>query len=231
MCYTFPMNKLKGIINKVRDFFGKMFHKNKPGILSKLKLGKLNKIGKKGILLVVLALILGLMFYFRGLFISAVVNGHPISRFAVIQKLEKSTGKETLDNMITEELIYQEAKKLNALPTDAEIATEVQKVKTQYGKQFDSLLSFNKMTLKDLEERLRLEKTLEKIFADKIAVTEAEITQYMTDNKASIPANMSAEEAKTAAEQQLKSQKLGVEFQKWIEKVKATSNINYLVKY
>jgi hypothetical protein len=228
------MNKLKGIIKKVRDFFGKIFHKGKPGISGVLTKLKLDKLGKKGVFLVVVALVLGLLFYFRGLFISVVVNGQPISRFAVIQKLEKSGGKETLDNMITEALIYQEAKKLNTTATDMEITAEVNKLRTQIkesGQDLNTLLAFQKMTLKDLEEQIKLQKTVEKILADKVAVTEAEITQYMTDNKASLPTNMTPEETKAAVVQQLKSQKLGVEFQKWIEKVKATSNINYLVNY
>jgi uncharacterized coiled-coil protein SlyX len=225
------MNKVKQIIKKVKNFFGKVFHKEKPCFFSKFKVNKANK---TGVALVVLAIILGTLYYFRGLFISAVVNGQPISRFSVINKLEKQSGKSIVDGMITEKLIYQEAKKLNAIPSDDEIKKEVEKVRTQIknsGQDLNTLLAFQKMTIKDLEAQVRLQKTVEKILADKVAVTEEEITKWITDNKNTIPANMKQEEVRTAAEQQIKSQKLGTEFQKWLEKVKATSDIKYLVTY
>jgi hypothetical protein len=222
------MNKVKEIIKKVKSFLSRVFHKRKLSIFSKFK------VGKTGIILVVLAIILGTLYYFRGLFLAAVVNGQPITRLSVIRTLEKTSGKSTLDSIITEALIYQEAKKLNALPTDAEIKTEVDKLTKQLkasGQDLNTLLAFQNMTLKDLETQIRLQKTVEKILADKVTVTQDEIDQYITDNKASIPATMGADEVKAAAEQQIKSQKLGTEFQSWIEKVKTTSNINYLVKY
>ena len=222
------MNKVKEIIKKVKNFFRKVFHKEKPCFFSKFK------VNKTGIALVVLAIILGALYYFRGFFISAVVNGQPISRFSVINKLEKQSGKSIVDGMITEKLIYQEAKKLNAIPSDDEIKKEVEKVRTQIknsGQDLNTLLAFQKMTIKDLEAQVRLQKTVEKILADKATATEEEITKWITDNKNTIPADMKQEEVRTAAEQQIKSQKLGTEFQKWLEKVKATSDIKYLVTY
>jgi hypothetical protein len=227
------MNKVKEIIKKVKGFFLKVFHKKKPSIFSKLIPGKF-KVNKTGIVLVVLAVILGTLYYFKALFISAVVNGQPVSRFSVISRLEKKGGKDMVDGIITEILVYQEAKKLNAMPTDSEVKAEVEKVKKQIqesGQNLDALLAFQKMTLKDLEAQIKIQKTVEKILSDKIVVTEEEITKFIEDNKSSIPSDMKQEEVRAAAEQQIKSQKLGTEFQKWLEKVKATSDIKYLVKY
>src|SRR4030066_771684 len=59
----------------------------------------------------ILVIVLGLMYLAKGLFIAAVVNGRPVSRLTLIKNLEKAQGKTTLDNLITEELISQEAKK------------------------------------------------------------------------------------------------------------------------
>ena len=222
------MNKVKEIIKKIKSFFSKVFRKEKPSIFSMFK------VGKTGIILVVLAIVLVSLYYFKGFFVAAVVNGQPITRFAVIRTLEKTAGKTTLDGMVTEALIKQEAKKLNVLPTDAEIKTEVDKLTKQLkasGQDLNTLLSFQNMTLKDLEANIRLQKTVEKILANKVTVTQDEIDQYITANKDSIPTGTSQEEVAATAEQQVKSQKLGTEFQSWIEKVKTTSNINYLVKY
>jgi hypothetical protein len=227
------MNKVKEILKKVRGLFANMFRKGKPTVFTKFKFRKI-KLSKKSIALIVVAIIVGTLYYFRGLFIAVVINGQPISRFSVINKLEKQDGKTILDGMITEMLVFQEGKKLNAIPSDSEVQAEIEKVRTQVknsGQDLNTLLAFQKMTLKDLGEQIRLQKTVEKILSDKITVTPDEITKFITENKASIPADMKPEELNTVAEQQIKSQKLGTEFQKWLEKVKATSDIKYLVKY
>src|SRR4051812_42694523 len=58
------------------------------------------------------AVVLLLVLYFaKGLFIAAVVNGMPISRFEVIHQLEKSNGKAALDALVTRKLIADAAKK------------------------------------------------------------------------------------------------------------------------
>lgn len=222
------MNKVKEIINNIKNFLQKTFRIKKPLIPAKFKPNAL------GIALVVLAVILGALYYFRGLFIAATVNGQPISRFEVIRRLEKKDGKTALDNVITEILVLQEAKKLNATVTDAEVKAEVAKVRdqvTKSGQNLDTLLGFEKMTMKEFEMQIRLQKTAEKILADKITVTEDEISKFIEDNKSAIPQGMAQAEVRTAALQQIKSQKMGVELQKWLEMVKAKSSINYLVKY
>jgi hypothetical protein len=222
------MNKVKEIINNIKNFLQKTFRIKKPLIPAKFKPNTL------GIALVVLAVILGALYYFRGLFIAATVNGQPISRFEVIRRLEKKDGKTALDNVITEILVLQEAKKLNATVTDAEVKAEVAKVRdqvTKSGQNLDTLLGFEKMTMKEFEMQIRLQKTAEKILADKITVTEDEISKFIEDNKSAIPQGMAQAEVRTAALQQIKSQKMGVELQKWLEMVKAKSSINYLVKY
>lgn len=222
------MNKVKEIIKNIKNFLQKTFHVKKPLIPTKFKPNAI------GIALIVLAIVLGSLYYFRGLFIAATVNGQPISRFEVIKRLEKKDGKTALDNVITEVLVLQEAKKLGQTATDAEVNAEIARVKEEVkksGQNLDALLAFEKMTMKDFEMQIRLQKTAEKVLADKVAVTEEEIAKFIEDNKSAIPEGMAQEDVRTAAIQQLKSQKMGAELQKWLEIVKAKSSINYLVKY
>jgi hypothetical protein len=222
------MNKVKEIINNVKNFLQKVLKIKKPSFFDKIKGNTL------GICLVVLAVVLGSLYYFKGLFVAATVNGQPVSRFEIIKRVEKKDGKATLDSIITEMLVLQEAKKLNASVSDAEIKAEVAKIRTDLsaaGQNLDSMLSLEKISMKEFETQIRLQKTVEKILADKITVTQEEITQFITANKSAIPTTMSEAEVKTAVEQQLKSQKMGTEFQKWLDMVKAKSSINYLVKY
>jgi foldase protein PrsA len=222
------MNKVKEIINNIKNFLQKNLKVRKPSGLGKFRGNAL------GISLVVLAIVLGLLYYFKNLFIAATVNGQPISRFEVIKRLEKRDGKTALDNVITEILVLQEAKKLNATVTDAEVSAEIAKVRqelTTQGQNLDTLLSFQQMTMKDFEMQIKLQKTAEKILADKVNATEEEILKFIEDNKSAIPEGMAQEEVRAAAVQQVKSQKMGTELTKWLEMVKAKSSINYFVKY
>jgi len=63
-----------------------------------------------GLLVVVLVVA---AFLLKGLFIAALVNGQPISRFTVISELEKQSGKQALTSLVNQTLIFQEAKKKN----------------------------------------------------------------------------------------------------------------------
>lgn len=226
------MNKVKEMINKVKDFFGRLLKIKKPGVFSGLKdKVKPNKIG---VLLVVLALLLGALYYFKNIFIVATVNGKPISRLEIIKRLEQNGGKETLDNAITEVLVLQEGKKLNALATEADVNAEIAKIREEVkasNQTLEEVLKQQNISFKDFEARIKLQKTVEKILEAKSVVTEEEIKAFIEANKASIPEGTDEKELRTLVEQQLKSQKLGNEFQSWIEMVKAKSSINYLVKY
>jgi hypothetical protein len=70
---------------------------------------------KKNLLLGVLFLFMVAIFitgyFYRGVFIVATVNGKPITRVMLWKVLEQQGGTQTLDTLITQELITQEGKK------------------------------------------------------------------------------------------------------------------------
>src|SRR3972149_1263490 len=76
--------------------------------------------------LIVLAIVF--VYYFKGLFVAALVNGQPITRLDVIQELEKRGGQQTLSSLITQALILQEARKQGVDVTKTEVDDEVKKV-------------------------------------------------------------------------------------------------------
>jgi len=69
----------------------------------------------------VMLLVFVLLYFLKGFYIAAVVNGQPISRFSVIGELERRGGSQALDSLINQTLILQEAKKQNVTTTDQEI--------------------------------------------------------------------------------------------------------------
>lgn len=193
------------------------------------------KLNKLQLILIVAALVIvGALYYFRGLFIAATVNGQPVSRFSVIQQLEKQGGKQTLDSLISKALIIQEAQKQNVTVSKAEIDAEIKKISESLEKQgqnLDQALSLQGMTKADLEEQIKIQKMLEKIVGKNVKVTDKEINEYIEKNKSLIPENMQPEEVKKTVEQQIKQQKLNEEVQIWLENLRSKAKINYLVNY
>src|SRR3990167_8103091 len=60
---------------------------------------------KAAIVIGVIIVVGALAYRYKGLLVAATVNGSPISRFSVIEELEKKSGKATLDALIIQKLI------------------------------------------------------------------------------------------------------------------------------
>ena len=96
---------------------------------------------KTAIIIVVIIAVGALAYVYKGLFIAPTVNGSPISRLAVIQELEKSSGKKLLDSLITEKLIQDETNAKNITVSDEEINGEIKKIEDQIAAQGTTLAS------------------------------------------------------------------------------------------
>lgn len=192
------------------------------------------KLSKNQIILLVVVVLVAILFYFKSLFIAATVNGTPISRLDVIQRLEKATGKQTLDSLITKELLLQEASKRKITISDQEINKEIIKIAANIKKQGGTLeqaLAAQGMSQSDLRDQVKLQKILEKMFADKLKVTEKEIDQFIEANKNNIPQAAGQSTIRESVRQQLQQNKLGPKVQELIANLKKAAQINYFVNY
>ncbi|OGH13790.1 MAG: hypothetical protein A2687_03300 [Candidatus Levybacteria bacterium RIFCSPHIGHO2_01_FULL_38_26] len=181
-----------------------------------------------------IVIIVGILYYFRGLFVVALVNGQPITRFEVIQELEKRGGEQTLSSLVTQALIVQEAGRQGVNVTEAEIDEEVKKLEDtlkQQGQNLDDALMFQGTTREKFREQIRVQKLVEKMLADEIKVTDKEITDYIQQNKDTIPATMSPSEVTSSAKQALEDQKMSVKVQEWLQKLQEAAQIQYFVNY
>ncbi|MHB9019866.1 MAG: SurA N-terminal domain-containing protein [Minisyncoccota bacterium] len=188
---------------------------------------------KTAVIIGVVVVVLALLFVAKGLFVAAMVNGSPISRFAVIHELEESSGKAALESLIIEKLINDEADKKGIEVTDEDVNAEVANAESQIKSQggtLDEALKSQGMTLDILKKQIVIQKELEGLLADKIQVTDADIAKFITDNKVEIP---KGEEATYNAQiaQQVRQQKLSTESQVLVESLKAANSIRYFVNY
>lgn len=166
------------------------------------------------------------LYYFKGLFIAATVNGQPISRFSVISSLEKQSGKQTLESMIVKTLILQEAKKQNITISKSDLDQEIKKIEAQVssqGQNLDQLLLAQGMSRNDLMEQIEIQKTAEKLVEKDIKITDKEVEKYIEENKGSLK--------KKDAKLQLRQQKINEKLQSLIQGLQAKAKINHFVSY
>lgn len=202
---------------------------NKP----KLNLKNL-KLSPKALIVISLLLLVTILVLSKELFVAALVNGQPISRWEILKKSEEAQGAQILDSLITDQLIKQEAQKQGVEVSEDKVNQQIEEIKAsiqEQGQDFNTLLSMQGMTLEDLKERIRIQKMVEQLLESEVEVTEEEVSQYLEDNKEFLPEDMSEDEMKEQARQQLEQQKLSERYQTWLEELKENSRINYFVDY
>ena len=188
---------------------------------------------KAAIAIVAIVVIAALGYRYKGFLVAATVNGSPISRLAIIQELEKKSGKATLDELVTQKLINDEAKKKGITISGDEVTAAIKDIEDQVkaqGQTLDDALAAQGMTQEDFRAQITIQKTLEKLLADKTQVTDAEIEQYLKDNKVVIPAGQDVV-YKNQVKSQLAQDKLRKEAGLFINSLKSQASINYFINY
>jgi hypothetical protein len=204
--------------------------------LSRIKILQtiIKKIGLTATIIIAVVIVVGVIAYFnKGLFIAATVNGSPVSRFAVIGKLEKTSGKDILDSLITKKLIANELDKKKVTVTNEEVDASIKKIEDQVVAQGGTLaeaLAAQSMTANDLRDQITINLRMEKLLSEKAQVSSDEISKYIKDNKLTVPKGQETvfnEQIKN----QLKSAKLDQAAQEWIDSLHAQASIKYFMNY
>lgn len=183
----------------------------------------------------VLLVVAGIIAYLlRGTYLAAIVNGQPITRASFDHQLEVKDGKAVLNNMVTQSLIKDEAKRRNISVTGVEMNDATKQITDQLSKQgqtLDAALSARGMTKADFQDQLYVQKLLEKMLKDQTVVSDQEIADYVNKNKDSIPANMSDGDIKATVKQQLQQQKLNDKAQALVLQLQQKAHITYFVSF
>ena len=208
--------------------------------VSKINKSTLNKYFKsfksrRYLVLVIFLILLGIVLYLgKSLFIAAIVGGRPITRLELVKELEKQSGKETLDNLVTKNLINQKAQKEGVTISNEDIQKEIEnisKMVESQGSTLDAALSIQGQTRADLEENIRVQKTVEKMLQDEVKISDADLLKYFEDNKSLYGNEAKFEDLKEDIRGQLKQEKLSAAFQEWMTKLKSESQIIYFVNF
>lgn len=190
------------------------------------------RLSKTGYVAIILGVVIaGLLAVNRGLVIAAVVNNKPIFRWTMNGVLVSRFGAQTLDNMITEQLIGDEASRLNITVTQKEIDAKQQEILASFGGNvtLEEVLKFQGMTKADFDQQIRLQMLLTKIIGKDVSITDEEVAQYIADNPSTLVATESEAMNKEAREAIL-TQKVGEKLQSWFTELKNKAKIYRLLK-
>lgn len=176
-----------------------------------------------------LVVILGLIAIFianKGMLIAGMVNGKPIFRWELNQVLVERFGSQTLESMISEKLIADEARKNGVKISQSDIDAKVEEIVASLGGgvTVEELLKYQGMTRGEFEDQIRLQLTVETLLGRDITVTEAEIDNYIATNSAVLTATDEAglrEEAKKT----IVSQRINEKLQSWFAQLKENAKI------
>lgn len=175
-----------------------------------------------------------LIFNFKHLFVAAIVNNQPITRFALDRELEKQGGQQVLENLITKALILQEAQKQGIKISNERIKEKTSEIEAQLesqGTDLDTILETQGQTRQALEEQIKIELIIEEIVGKEISITDEEIENYFEENKDYFEEETTFEEVKDQLEEELTQTKLSENFQSWLEELKQKARIYYFLKF
>jgi foldase protein PrsA len=162
----------------------------------------------------------------KGYVFVALVNNKPIFRFQLNQTMMARFGKQTLEGMISEQLIGEEAQKNGIVITQAEIDKQEEEVLKSFGGKvtLDELLKFQGTTKSEFDGQMRLQLMVNKLLAKEISITDEEIAAYQETNKATL---VSTDEAglKDEARKALTEQKINEKIQPWFTELKNKAKI------
>lgn len=202
--------------------------------LIKFKIPKISLKNKTFKAVAIILFIGTLLVLTKSLFVAAIVNGIPISRVKVVKELERQGGTNVLNTLIDRALIFQEARRVGVKVSDAAINTQIASIEETLKGQnltLEEALAARGQKKEDLIDQIRIQKTVEAILAQKINVSEEDISKYFEENKELLDEGAKLEDVKEDIRGQLFQQKLNEEYGKWIEGLKAKAKIYYLVRY
>lgn len=115
----------------------------------------------------------------------ATVNGEKITRGEYDRAVAAQSGSQILDNLVTDRLIKDEAKKRGITVDGQAVAKQMDDIRGRFSsdQEYQMALKQNGLTEDDLTQRVQVQQLAQQLVADKIQVTDDEITNQYNSNK------------------------------------------------
>ncbi|MBI2007392.1 MAG: SurA N-terminal domain-containing protein [Candidatus Blackburnbacteria bacterium] len=184
------------------------------------------RFSKKAVIIIVVGVLLALGFWKKNWIIAATVNGSPVTFLEVLGRLDRDYKSQALDQLVSEKIILGEAKKNGVQVGKQEIDSKISDIEGQFGgtSGLDSVLSQQGQTRKSLEEQLKIQLALEKLYLNEATVSSNEVDTFIKESGSFLQSTDSAKQ-REEAEKILKSQKLSQVFSEKFQELKQQAEV------
>lgn len=203
-----PGGKLNNVLNKYTD-----------------KIINFKKSRNFYIVLIIAGLLL-VAVYKKNWFVAATVNGVPVTNLELQMHLNQQFRTQTLNQLINEKIILNEAAKNQVIVPEAEVNNKIAEIESSVGgpQALDAMLSQQGQNRSSIRNQIKLQLTIEKLYANEATVSAEEVTKFIEQNKDQLKATDSAGQQKEAADA-LKNQKLSQTFSQKFQELRTKAKI------
>lgn len=162
----------------------------------------------------------------------ATVGNIIVTRHEFLTRLIKSSGEKVLQEIAIEKLVFNEASKRNISISKEEIEKQKKIIESELilnGSDLASYLYSQGYTKDSFEKELKLQLMIKKMIPISKAVSEDEINNYMLRHSIQKGEGAIYESQKIAVRQAIISERLRLEFKRWIALKMGNFKINYFL--
>ena len=179
------------------------------------------------ILLSVAAILLVTLFFLnKDWFIAAQVNGSYVTNLELQKRLNEEYRQQALEQIINEKIILSEATAKGIEVSQDEVNQEIAELETRFegAENLNKLLEQQGTNRQGLERQIKAQIALEKMYESEATVSQEEIDEYITQNKATLVATDEAAQ-RTEAEAAIKERKLYTIFSEKFQELKDKAKV------
>src|SRR3989344_5886125 len=116
-------------------------------------------------IVLLIGLVSSLLYFKKHWIVAALVNNQPVTSVEVIGRIYQTYRKEMTDQIINEKVVFNEARKQGAMPTEAEVQDKILEIEERYGgkDEFAKILLENGQSRANLETNVRTLLAMEKM--------------------------------------------------------------------
>ena len=177
-------------------------------------------------IIIIIAGLLLLAVYKKSWFVAATVNGTPVTNLDLQLRLNREFRTQTLNQLVNERVILNEAAKNNAIVTEGEVNKKISEIETSVGgtEALNALLSQQGQTKETIRQQIKLQLTIEKLYSKEATISAEEVEQFIEQNQDQLKATDSAGQQKEATDA-LKNQKVSQIFQQKFQELRSKAKI------
>ncbi|MBI2611755.1 SurA N-terminal domain-containing protein [Candidatus Gottesmanbacteria bacterium] len=179
------------------------------------------------ILLALLLVILALIYFKTNLINIVTVDGNPITRWELEKELNTKFADQTLDTLISEKIILNQAKKEGITVNQNEIDNRIAEIEKRLQGQLtlEDALKAQGLNQDSFRKQIEIQLVIDKMFTKDATVSQAEIDEYISQNQDFLTSSTEPAKLREDVYETLKQQKIGDLFDKWFTEIRQKVNI------